>query len=324
MTSDARDERKRDEGVERRRYIPHLAEFYFKPTHDWSIAEAKKLYHSAKNNRDKMSPDTVHFKDCISGMKEMPEECVDLVIADPPFGIDFDGKSGAYNRDDSLVVSGYEEIDEDYVAFSESWIGEAARLLKDSGSMYIFSGWNNLEYVLRGARLAGLHLLNHLIWQYQFGVFTKRKFVSSHYHILLLVKNEDNYFFNKLENYPQDVWRLKRSYRAGKSKNSTKLPLKVVQKCIDYSSSPGQIVLDPFIGNGTTAVAARGALRHFIGYEINSQLGEIIASNLAAVEPGQFYIPYSDRLPSIEELAKKYPRAYREYVKRENQESGGE
>ncbi len=324
MTSDARDETKQDEEVEKRRYIPHLAEFYFKPTHDWSIAEAKRLYHSAENDCGNMSLDSVHFKDCISGMKEMPRECVDLVIADPPFGIDFDGKSGAYNRDESLVVSGYEEIDEDYIAFSESWIGEAARILNDSGSMYIFSGWNNLEYVLRGARLAGLHLLNHLIWQYQFGVFTKRRFVSSHYHILLLVKNKDNYFFNKLENYPQDVWKIKRSYRTGKSKNSTKLPLRVVQKCIDYSSAPGEIVLDPFVGNGTTAVAAKGALRHFIGYEINSQLEKIIASNLAAVEPGQFYISYSDRLPSIEELAKKYPRAYREYVKRENQESGGE
>ncbi|TFG06110.1 site-specific DNA-methyltransferase [Candidatus Thorarchaeota archaeon] len=252
-------------------------------------------------------------------MREVPKGGVDLVIADPPFGIEFDGKSGAYNRDGNLVVDGYEEIDGDYPAFSESWIGEAARLLKRTGSMYIFSGWNNLEFVLRGARLAGLHLLNHLVWQYQFGVFTKRRFVSSHYHILLLVKDEDNYFFNKLENYPQDVWRIKRSYRAGQSKNSTKLPLKLVQKCIDYSSAPGHIVLDPFMGNGTTAVAAKGAWRHFIGFEMNLQMEELMASNLAKVRPGQFYTPYSTRLPSIEALAKKYPKAYREYLKRENQ-----
>ncbi|TFF91844.1 site-specific DNA-methyltransferase [Candidatus Thorarchaeota archaeon] len=252
-------------------------------------------------------------------MRKIEDGSIDLIIADPPFGIDFDGKSGAYNRDENLVIDGYDEIEGDYALFSESWIDEAARLLSDTGSMYIFSGWNNLEHVLRGARLAGLHLLNHIIWQYQFGVFTKKKFVSSHYHILLLVKSSDDYFFNKLENYPQDVWRIKRSYRTGQSKNSTKLPTKVVQKCIEYSSAPGQIVLDPFMGNGTTAVAAKGSWRHFVGFETNAQLEDLILANVAAVELGQFYVPYSERVPSIEELARKYPRAYREYLKREKE-----
>ncbi|MBD3404868.1 MAG: site-specific DNA-methyltransferase [Candidatus Lokiarchaeota archaeon] len=251
------------------------------------------------------------------GMKQLNKESIDLVIADPPFGIDFDGKSGMYNRDESLVVDGYEEPEITYDEFTTSWIAELPRVLCDHGSVFIFSGWNNLEAVLRGAREAGLETINHIIWNYPFGVFTKRKFVTSHYHLLFLVKDTKEYYFNRIEHYNEDVWQINRRYHPGRAKNSTKLPQEVVMKCIDFASRPGSIVLDPFMGNGTTAVVAKKSFRHFIGFEKNPLLQPIIEQGLQFVDVGQDYIPYCKRIPSIEELADLYPRAYNIYLKRE-------
>ena len=300
-----------------KRYIPNLAEFYFKPSFDWTREQAKRRYAKTNSPSPELELDMVRYEDCIEGMKRFPAKSIDLVIADPPFGIDFDGKSSVYNRDDSLVIEGYEETHESYNEFTTKWLAELPRIMKPSASAYVFSGWTNLDSILQGARDAGLTTLNHLIWHYPFGVYTRTRFVSSHYHIVLLIKNSRKYFFNKIENYPEDVWSVKRRYRTGLSKNATKLPLEVVSKCIDFSSKPGDIVLDPFMGNGTTAVAAKLNYRHFIGFELNERLRPLIKKEIANVDVGASYIPYSERLPPIEELAKMYPKAYREYIRRE-------
>ncbi len=299
-----------------KRYIPNLAEFYFKPTYDWSHAEAANLYEKTELPTQDVELDTIQFEDCIQGMKRLPDESIDLVIADPPFGIAFDGKSSVYNRDENLVIEGYEEV-KDYQEFTRAWLAELSRTMKQTSSAYVFSGWTNLESVLTGAREAGLVTLNHLIWHYPFGVYTKKRFVSSHYHIVLLVKNQKKYFFNKIENYPEDVWVVKRQYRTGQAKNATKLPLDVVSRCVDFSSRPGDIVLDPFMGNGTTAIVAKSNFRRFIGFEINKQLRPLLKKEITKVEPGQSYTSYGERLPSVKELSKLYPQAYREYVRRE-------
>ncbi len=319
MTVDSEGGHSKDDArrKKRRRYIPHLAEFYFKPTYDWSIEDARKLFEETPPLLGPYEIDRVYYENCISGLKRLPARSIDLVIADPPFGIDFDGKSGAYNRDESLVISGYYEVSEAYEEFTQEWLHEVSRVLTQTGSAYVFSGWTNLEAVLRGARLANLHLLNHIIWHYSFGVYTRRKFVTSHYHALLLVKDQNDYMFNKIENYPQDVWILNRQYHQGRQKNGTKLPIELVQRCIDYSSKPGDVVLDPFMGNGTTAVVAIGSWRHFLGFEINPQMRRVIDTELSNVVPGLFYTPYTERLPTIEELAERYPRAYKEYLRRE-------
>ncbi|MBN2229522.1 MAG: site-specific DNA-methyltransferase [Candidatus Thorarchaeota archaeon] len=249
-------------------------------------------------------------------MRCLPDSSVNLIIADPPFGIDFNGKSSVYNRDDELVIAGYEEVQGSYRAFSKAWMKELLRIMKQDASAYIFSGWTNLDAILAGANDAGLKVLNHLIWHYPFGVYTKRRFVTSHYHILLLVKDLKSYYFNKIENYPEDVWIVKRKYRTGLEKNGTKLPLEVVARCVDFSSRPGDIVLDPFLGNGTTAVAAKSSFRHFIGFEINEELKPLLKREINAVIPGQSYRPYRERLPTLKDLSQLYPRAYREYLKR--------
>lgn len=236
-----------------------------------------------------MKLDTIYYEDCIPNIpKKIPEESIDLIVADPPFGIAFNGKGSQYNRKDKFVVSGYTEIpQEDYLEFSRAWLKVLYPVLKKTGSAYIISGWSNLKEILIAIDEAGFITQNHLIWKYQFGVFTRRKFVTSHYHILFLVKDQKEYYFNKFEHYPEDVWEIKREYRRGEKKNSTKLPEKLIERFLRFSSQPGDIVLDPFMGNGTTAVVCTKFGRHYIGFEINPEAKEIIDENILAAKQEQ-------------------------------------
>ncbi|MBN2157531.1 MAG: site-specific DNA-methyltransferase [Candidatus Lokiarchaeota archaeon] len=260
------------------------------------------------NSNRNIPLDTIKYEDCIIGMRSLSERSVDLVVADPPFGIDFSDKESLYNRNSNLILDGYEEVSRiKYSDFTSLWIHELPRIMKNTASAYIFSGWTNLKEILEAIGQSGLFIINHIIWKYQFGVFTKRKFVTSHYHILFCVKNPKKYFFNKIEHYPEDVWIIPRRYRPGQSKNNTRLPDEVVSRCIHFSSRPGDVVFDPFLGNGTTAVCAIANFRHYFGFEINKNMKEIIEKSLSETDLGRDYIPYTELLPSLEELAEKYP-----------------
>jgi len=306
-------------GGRRKKYIPGLACIKFSPDERWNPEEAQWLYEGSPHSLHYQ--DTIRFEDCIRGMKQMPPDSVDLVVADPPFGIDFSGKESNYNRNRDLVVDSYQEIDGDYGEFTEQWMASLQRVMKPQATAYVFSGWNHLEEVLRGARLSGLTTINHIIWKYQFGVFTKKKYVTSHYHVLLLAKDPDRYYFNKMEHYPLDVWDIKRKYKAGEVKNGTTLPLEVVKRCIVFSSRPGDLVFDPFMGMGTSAVAAKSTWRHFFGFEKNEHLKQVIEERVAQMNPGDEYDSLEDRIKEIrDEARKKYPLAYKVFLK----ESGGQ
>jgi site-specific DNA-methyltransferase (adenine-specific) len=151
-------------------------------------------------------------------------------------------------------------------------------------------------------------------------VFTKKKYVTSHYHVAFVCKNPKKYFFNKIEHYPLDVWDIPRQYLPGQRKNGTKLPENVVIRAIDFSSKPGDLVFDPFMGNGTTAVCAKLTYRHYFGFEINKQMREIIEDNVAAVTLGARYRAYHTLLPTPDELAKKYPGVRRKLGTNKNPE----
>ncbi len=294
-------------------YIAHLAEFGFGPDQDWPVEQARERF----NQSASAEHDVIFYEDCIAGMQRLLPGSIDLVIADPPFGLNFTGKEAIYNRDSENVQKGYVDVNEEYGDFTSRWIAELPRIMRDHASAYIFSGWTNLKEVLCAIADANLIVKNHVIWKYQFGVFTTTKFVSCHYHVLFVVKDERKYFFNRIQHYNEDVWTINRPYKAGQKKNGTKLPEAVIRKCIDFSSSPGDLVLDPFMGNGTTAVVSRANFRHYLGFEINKRMRPCIESGLSAVHPGQEYVPYTERLPTIDDLKRQYPAAYREFIKRQ-------
>jgi site-specific DNA-methyltransferase (adenine-specific) len=236
----------------------------------------------------RFSPDTIHLGDALELLREVPGGSVDLVVTDPPFAIDFRPQRNNYNRTASRVVEGYREIAaEDYLAFTKEWMGEASRALRGTGSLYVFSGWNRLRDVLQALDETGLTTINHLIWKYQFGVFTKKRYVTSHYHILFAVKDPKDYFFSKAEHYPEDVWVINREYWTGKRKTPTKLPLALVKKILAFSSREGDLVLDPFLGSGTVAVAAKEMGRHYLGFEIVPEYFELAGERIERTENGE-------------------------------------
>ena len=225
--------------------------------------------------------DKINNRDCIEGMKQMPAGCVDLVLTDPPFAIGFQKAGGQYNRKSANVLQGYKEIErEKYFEFTLAWLAECKRVLKNDGSMFLVSGWSNLRDVLNAVEETRLHTVNHLIWKYQFGVFTKKKFVTSHYHVLFLVKDGKNYTFNKIDHYPEDVFFIKRDYWKNKVKTPTRLPEALVDKLILYGSNAGDVVLDPFIGSGTTAVCAKKLARRYAGFEISPDYADFARKRL--------------------------------------------
>lgn len=89
-------------------------------------------------------------EDCITGCQtHIPDKAVDLIVTDPPYGIDGDKLHKHYNRRESYVLDGYHEIPlERYAEFSRAWIRQAERILRPGGSLYIFSGWSNLRDIL--------------------------------------------------------------------------------------------------------------------------------------------------------------------------------
>jgi site-specific DNA-methyltransferase (adenine-specific) len=231
--------------------------------------------------------DAIYQGDALELLREVPEGSVDLVVTDPPFAIDFRPQRNNYNRTGSRVVEGYREIAaEDYLTFTKGWMGQAFRVLSPSGSLYVFSGWNRLRDVLQALDETGFTTVNHLIWKYQFGVFTKKRYVTSHYHILFAAKDPKHYTFNKVEHYPEDVWVINREYWTGKRKTPTKLPLALVKKILSFSSREGDLVLDPFLGSGTVAVAAKEMERRYLGFEIVPEYHELAGERLARTEEG--------------------------------------
>ena len=218
-------------------------------------------------------------------MKDIPDNKIDLVITDPPFAINFKSKKANYNRNASRVLPGYNEIEsKNYYSFTYNWMAQINRILKKSGSMYVFSGWNNLKDILTALDENGFITINHIIWKYQFGVVTSKKFVTSHYHCLYVCKNnnERKFFpysrFDKNAktsdgkslhyNDKEDVWNIKREYWTGDEKTPTKLPAEIIKKILEYSSEEKDVVLDPFLGSGQVAVLSKMLKRKYLGFEI--------------------------------------------------------
>jgi site-specific DNA-methyltransferase (adenine-specific) len=237
-------------------------------------------------------PDQIYHGDAVELLRTLRSGSIDIIVTDPPFAIDFRAQKLNYNRTGSNVLPGYREIHAgDYGEFTEEWINEAFRVISPSGSMYVFSGWNHLKDILSGLDDVGFITRNHLIWKYQFGVFTKKKYVTSHYHILYVIKDKKHYTFNKVEHYPEDVWEIKREYWKGRKKTATKLPSEIVRKILRFSSNPGDIVLDPFLGSGTVAVTAKEMGRHFMGFEIVPDYFSFAQDRLTATEWDSYRAP---------------------------------
>lgn len=258
----------------------------------------------------------VHNQDCVSGMREhVADGSVDLIFTDPPYGIDGDELDVHYHRDESNVVPGYIDVPlSQYAQFSQDWIKECARVLRPGGSIYIVSGYTNLHHVLNALHATDLVEINHIIAKYSFGVSTKNKFVSSHYHVLFWQKpdrGQQKRTFNSNWKYTDQkdsyhdrltVQDMPRDYKPGQIKNKNQLSEDFIMKFIMYSSRRGDTVLDCFGGGLTTGRTALRWGRKFIGFELNKHAYDAFVPTLDQVEELPDPEPIS---PDAVELAKR-------------------
>ena len=263
-----------------------------------------------------VKPYKVYNQSCVEGMREhVADESVDLVFTDPPYGIDGDELDVHYHRDESKVVPGYIDVPlTQYAQFSLDWIRECERVLRPGGSIYIVSGYTNLHHVLNALHSTSLVEINHVIAQYSFGVSTKNKFVSSHYHVLFWAKpdrgqnkrtfNSNWKFTDQKDSYHDrlTVQNMPRDYKPGQVRNKNQLSEDFIEKFIKYSSNRGDTVLDCFGGGLTTGRTALRWGRNFVGFELNKNAYDAFVPTLDLVEPMPDAVPVS---PDDAELAKR-------------------
>lgn len=257
-------------------------------------------------------------QDCLNNENKIQDDSVHLGIYDPPFGIGESKFDKHYNRDINNIIEGYQEAPDDYEQWTYLWMKEAKRVLKDNGSMYVIMGHSKLRHVLNAAHNLGLYEINHLIWKYNFGVNTRKKYVTSHYHILYYKKSESakvtfnlNCRFGSQEKDQnngsllykdlEDVFIINKDYAPNQQKNQNKLPEELIRKLIMYSSNVGDTVCDFFMGNFTTAYAALKLGRNVCGYEKNKKSFDYHIDKIKGIQIGC-------DLPNLKKIENIVPR----------------
>jgi modification methylase len=225
--------------------------------------------------------------DCIEAMQSLPAASVDMVFADPPYNLQLEGE---LHRPNNSRVDGVEEawdrFDDfaSYDRFSEAWLSAARRVLKPEGTLWVIGSYHNIFRV--GARLQdlGFWILNDVVWRKTNPMpnFRGRRFTNAHETMIWCARDrEGRYRFNyeAMKSLNDDLqmrsdWllpicsggeRLKDG--EGKKAHPTQKPEALLHRVILASTQPGDLVLDPFFGTGTTGVVAKRLGRNYLGIE---------------------------------------------------------
>lgn len=239
-------------------------------------------------------------EDALLGLNRIPNGSIDLIIADPPYSL---GKDYG-NQSDKLDSAAY-------LKWMESWVDAAIPKLKPTGSFYIFLTWRYSPeiFVMMKQRL---QMINEIIWDRRVPSMggSVRSFTSVHDTIGLFVKSKGYYFdldsvripydaqtkkarsrsifvgakWLEVGYNPKDLWSVTRVHKCDpeRAEHPTQKPLEIIDRMIYASCPPGGVVLDPFMGSGTTAVSAQRCSRQFVGFELNPDYCAIIHKRLAA------------------------------------------
>jgi DNA modification methylase len=220
------------------------------------------------------------------------DEPIDIVLADPPWALERSGKgSSSYNRDGSKVLSGYAEVraGSAYTEFLTEWMGVAMDVLRPGAYLAVVTGAQQSARVQVVAEDLGLTYVNSIVSRRAFGVFSTRRAVHSHNRVTLLTKgplNSPKRFFaipsDAVRRGPSggewmsDFWDSPETTeisarRPGLLRYDNALPPRLVGRIIESCTRTGDLVVDPFLGSGTTALEALRAGRRFRGGDINPE-----------------------------------------------------
>jgi len=234
-------------------------------------------------------------------MDGLPAGCASLVFADPPFNIGF-----AYDvyRDNKGSA--------EYLKWAGEWVSAAARLVKPGGAFFLAIGDEYAAHYKLMLDATGFELRNWLIWRYNFGVHCEGKFSRCHAHILYYVRGGAAHTWrperikivsDRMAKYddkraksdgkvPPDVWDFPRvcgtfnerlKLPEGETAHPCQMPLAILTRVINVATDPGELVVDPFGGTGTTAVAAKRLARTYWTCELSDNYAKFIRDRLRQV-----------------------------------------
>jgi modification methylase len=255
--------------------------------------------------------DTIITGDCIQELAKLPECCADLIFADPPYNLQLQGDLWRPNLTKVDAVT--DEWDRfggpagdaqasfaEYDAFTEAWLGACRRVLKDTGTLWVIGSYHNIYRVGRILMDLGYWILNDVVWVKTNPMpnFRGVRFTNAHETLLWAKKSEKQrkYTFNHhaMKQYNggkqmRSDWELplctgaERITVNGEKAHTTQKPEALLERVIVSSSLPGDVVLDPFFGTGTTGAVARRLGRHWLGIERDAGYVEVARERIAGV-----------------------------------------
>lgn len=274
-----------------------------------------------------MAPELdIYFGDNLGIMRGLPEASFDLIYVDPPFNTgktqarsriqtirdpdgDRSGFGGQRYRTVKIGTQAFADNFDDFLAFLEPRLEEAVRLLRPEGSFFLHLDYREVHYakVLLDGLFGRDSFMNEIIWAYDYGARSKKKWPAKHDNILWYAKNPERYTFRfddmdripymapglvtpeKADRgkTPTDVWWHTIVPTNGKERTGypTQKPLGILNRIIRIHSNPGDTVLDFFAGSGTTGEAAIRNGRNAVLIDNNPQAMEVMARRLAFAAP---------------------------------------
>jgi len=261
--------------------------------------------------------------DAIVELGKIKAGSVDLIVADPPYNL---GKDYGNNHD----VQGFEE----YLSFSVNWLRHAHRILKPSGTIYVFMGFKFISYLYDILdRQLQMFFNSWIVWHYTQGMGKTRGFSARHDDILMFTKGREFKFNLDNVRVPQkyfrdrnnmrganagDVWEFSHVHycNGNRQDHPTQKPEGLIERMILASSDEGDLVVDPFSGSGTTLRVCQQLGRQAIGIEINPDYVSMTRDRLASAFAGFDSVdPRMERVP----LDLRRPEVRREYLENHKQ-----
>jgi DNA methylase len=225
------------------------------------------------------------------------DEPADLVLTDPPYALargSSRARDGGYGRDSDKVVGGYVDIDPGaYEEFTFGWIEAAAAALRPAGQLAVVTGPQQAAIVQYAAQKTGLTWVSSIAARREFALRSTRRPACAHWTVTVMCNGglrHPRRVFNTPADlprarsgveYPLDVWLDNgRADRPGLLRYDNSLPLRLVQRIVEAFSDPDELVVDPHLGGGTTAIACDRAGRRFVGGDLNPAAVRFSAARL--------------------------------------------
>ena len=250
--------------------------------------------------------DTILKGDCVAALEKLPEKSVDVVFADPPYNLQLEGD--LHRPDQSKVDAVDDHWDrfdsfETYDAFTRAWLLAVRRVLKPSGTIWVIGSYHNIFRVGAAMQDLGFWILNDIVWRKTNPMpnFRGRRFQNAHETMIWATRDQKgkSYTFNydalKASNDDMQMrsdWlfpictgaeRLKNEH--GDKLHPTQKPEALLARVMLASTRPGDVVLDPFFGSGTTGAVAKRLGRHFVGVEREQVYIDAAQERIDAVRP---------------------------------------